>query len=121
MRWGQLELARTQELLQRYLPPPSAVIVDAGGGSGVYAGWLARLGYEVHLIDPVPKHVEQARAASARQTDHPVASIRLGDARRLELPDQSVDAVLLLGPLYHLTELKTAVAKSVSPAGAIFS
>jgi SAM-dependent methyltransferase len=52
----------------------------------------------------MPLHVEQAREASARQRDHPLASVRLGDARRLDTADASADAVLLMGPLYHLTE-----------------
>jgi ubiquinone/menaquinone biosynthesis C-methylase UbiE len=56
------------------------------------------------LIDPVRKHVEQARAASAKQPDHPLASAEIGDARRLPQADNSADAVLLLGPLYHLVE-----------------
>lgn len=54
---GTLELVRTQELLQRYLPPLPATVLDVGGGPGVYAGWLARLGYHVHLIDPISLHV----------------------------------------------------------------
>ncbi len=101
---SQIELARTQELLRRHLPPPPAVVLDVGGGPGVYACWLAAQGYEVHLVDPVPLHLEQARAASAAQPGRPVASVRLGDARRLVDPDGSAHAVLLLGPLYHLTE-----------------
>jgi ubiquinone/menaquinone biosynthesis C-methylase UbiE len=101
---NQLERARTQELLARYLPPPPAVVLDVGGGSGVYACWLAARGYTVHLVDAVPLHVEQARAASARQPDHPIATLAVGDARRLGHADRSADAVLLLGPLYHLTE-----------------
>src|SRR5437870_12160483 len=62
---GLLERYRTQELLLRYLPPPPAVVLDVGGGPGHYALWLAALGYEVHLVDPVPLHLEQARRRSA--------------------------------------------------------
>ena len=101
---GQLELARTQELVERYIPPAPAVIVDVGGGPGAYACWLARLGYEVHLIDAVALHVEQARQASQNQPAHPVASLAAGDARQLDRPDASADAVLMFGPLYHLTD-----------------
>lgn len=63
---GGLELLRMQELMTRYLPPPPAVIVDVGGGPGVYSLWLARFniikninrrGYTVHLIDLVPLHI----------------------------------------------------------------
>ena len=102
--WFQLESARTRELILRHLPPAPATIIDAGGGSGVYACWLAERGYQVHLIDVVPKHVEQAQVASAKQATHPLASAEVGDARRLLHPDGSADAVLLLGPLYHLVE-----------------
>lgn len=63
----------------------------------VYAAWLTGLGYTVHLVDPVPLHVEQAAARGG-------FSASLGDARRLTEPDESYDAVLMLGPLYHLVE-----------------
>jgi ubiquinone/menaquinone biosynthesis C-methylase UbiE len=108
--WFQLEHARTQELILRHLPPPPVTVIDAGGGAGAYACWLASQGYQVHLIDPVPKHVEQARAASACQRAHPLASAEIGDARRLPQADSTADAVLLLGPLYHLTTRDDRIA-----------
>jgi len=101
---GPIELARTQEIILRHLPPPPGTILDVGGGTGVYAAWLAARGYCVHLVDTMPLHVEQARQVSARQPDTPVASLRVGDARRLDEASGTVDVVLLLGPLYHLTE-----------------
>ena len=101
---GALELARTQALLVRYLPQPPAVIADVGGGPGRYAIWLAERGYRVHLVDPIPLHIEQARADAAAHANSALASAEVGDARALRLPDASADAVLLLGPLYHLPE-----------------
>ena len=101
---GQLEFVRTQEIVARYLPAPPAVILDVGGGSGPYACWLAKMGYEVHLVDPVDLHVEQAKEASGQQPEHPIASVSLGDARSLRFSSMSADVVLLLGPLYHLIE-----------------
>jgi ubiquinone/menaquinone biosynthesis C-methylase UbiE len=92
------------------LPPAPATIADAGGGAGIYACWLAALGYQVHLLDPVAKHVEQARAASAVQPEWPLASVEVGDARHLSHGDTSADAVLLLGPLYHLVEREDRLA-----------
>jgi len=108
--WFQLEQARTQELILRHLPPPPATIIDAGGGAGAYACWLASRGYEVHLIDPVPRHVEQACVASKQQPAHPLASTEVGDARHLPQSEASADAVLLLGPLYHLVERPDRIA-----------
>ena len=101
---GALELARTQLLLGRYLPAPPAVVADVGGGPGRYALWLAERGYRVHLVDLVPLHVEQARVSARRRPGAKLASAEVGDARALDLADASVDAVLLLGPLYHLRE-----------------
>ena len=103
---NQLERLRTQELLIRFLPPAPAVVHDIGGGAGVYALWLAAYGYSVNLLDAMPLHVEQAKEASVRQAEASLESITLGDARALPFADRSADAVLLLGPLYHLTEQK---------------
>lgn len=100
---GRLEYLRTRELLSRHLPPATATVLDVGGGAGIYALPLAREGYAVHLIDPVPLHVEQAAAASANQPGAPLTGTEVGDARSLAQASESVDAVLLLGPLYHLT------------------
>jgi ubiquinone/menaquinone biosynthesis C-methylase UbiE len=83
---GLLERVRTQELLGRFLPPPPDVVLDVGGGTGHYAVWRAERGYEVHLSDPVPLHIEQARRRSSAAT-RPVASISLGDARAIGMAD----------------------------------
>jgi len=124
---GQLEFARTQELIGRYLPPPPAIVLDIGGGAGVYAFPLAKLGYEVHLIEPSPRLVEEARIASAKQPESPLASISPGDARTLDRAAESVDAVLMFGPLYHLTEREdrlTALREAkrvVRPGGVVLA
>jgi SAM-dependent methyltransferase len=102
--WGRLEAERTRELLARYLPQPPAIVFDVGGAEGAYALPLARAGYHVHLIDPFPAHVEAARAGSARQSSTPLASVEVGDARAIPAGEGSADAVLILGPLYHLVD-----------------
>ena len=94
---GVLERERTRELLARFLPAPPATVLDVGGGTGVHAHWLAEQGYAVHLIDPIEEHV----AAAAKL---PGVTAAVGDARSLPQADGSQDAVLLLGPLYHLPE-----------------
>ena len=98
-----LEFARTKEILQRLLPKMPARIVDVGGAAGVYSGWLAELGYEVHLVDGSERLIGEARKLDARRS-RPIASLSVADARQLPQPDSFADVVLVMGPLYHLTE-----------------
>ncbi len=99
---GVLERVRTEEIVSRYLRAPPARVLDVGGGPGTHALWLLRQGYEVDLIDPVGVHVEEA--AKRFQDQGLPGTATLGDARSLGVGDEIYDAVLLLGPLYHLTE-----------------
>jgi SAM-dependent methyltransferase len=120
--WGRLEFVRTMELLGRFLPAPPAVVLDVGGAAGVYALPLTDQGYEVHLVDPIPLHLEQARAASAAAANR-LTGVTLGDARELPHEDDCADAVLMLGPLYHLTDAGdrhralTEAARVLRPGG----
>jgi ubiquinone/menaquinone biosynthesis C-methylase UbiE len=100
---GELERLRTLGILARVLPPPPALVFDIGGAAGAYAFPLSEQGYVVHLIDPVDLHLGQAKTRSA-SSGITLGSITKGDARRLTAPSNSADAVLLLGPLYHLVE-----------------
>jgi ubiquinone/menaquinone biosynthesis C-methylase UbiE len=105
----QLEEARTRELIERHAPPAPATVLDVGGAAGAYAFWLAERGYSVHLLDAVPRLVEQARRRNAH-TNLPLASCRVGDARALPFGDATAALVLLLGPLYHLVEATDRLA-----------
>lgn len=122
-----LERARTQELVLRHLPAPPGVVLDVGGAAGAYAFWLAERGYEVHLVDPVPLHVRQAEESSRARPSGRLASARVGDARALDFADSSASAVLLLGPLYHLTERGDRLAalreagRTLRPRGLVFA
>src|SRR6266571_8068448 len=89
-----LEFVRSLELLDRLLPAPPATLLDVGGGPGSYAAPLARRGYRVHLVDPLPLHVEQARQVAGSD---PAAAFTaaVGDARKLAEPRGSQDAVVL--------------------------
>jgi SAM-dependent methyltransferase len=122
---GVVEFERTKEIVGRHLPAPPATVADIGGGPGRYAVWLAGVGYDVIHRDIVPLHVDQAREAGI------VAGVTIdanvGDARSIDLADESVDSVLLLGPLYHLTRRRDRIGalhearRIVRPGGTVFA
>jgi SAM-dependent methyltransferase len=115
---GRLEFLRTWDVLTRVLPAGPASVLDVGGATGVYAGPLAEAGYRVEVVDPVPEHVAEAGR-------RPGVTARAGDARALPVANSSVDAVLLLGPLYHLEQRADRVAawreaaRAVRPGGVV--
>ncbi|HGY08577.1 MAG TPA: class I SAM-dependent methyltransferase [Oceanithermus profundus] len=107
--WSRLERHRTEfavtlRALEEHLPPPPAAVLDVGGGPGRYAIELTRRGYRVTLVDLSAANLELARAKANE------AGIELEDviqANALDLgglADAAYDAVLLMGPLYHLTD-----------------
>lgn len=123
---AQLEAVRTRQLLTSALPPAPATVADVGGGAGAHAFWLAEAGYVVHLLDPASRLVAAAKRRSETAA-HPLASSKVGDACALPYPDASVDALLLLGPLYHLTTGEgraSALAEArrvLRPSGVLFA
>ena len=66
--FGQVEFARTTEILSAHLPPAPAVVADIGGGPGRYTLWLAECGYTVRHRDLVATHVEQVAAMRLPET-----------------------------------------------------
>ena len=112
---GELEFERTKEIVLRQLPPPPATVAHIGGGPGRYALWLAGLGYRVLHRDLMPLHVEQLAGAAAGNGR---IGSRVADARDLDLATDSVDAVLLLGPLYHLARRADRV-QALAEAGRV--
>lgn len=99
---GRLESARTRELLAAALPQRPLEVLDVGGGPGHHAQWLADQGHRVTVVDVIEQHILAARGLGI--------DAKVGDARRLDQGDETVDAVLLLGPLYHLDEPGRATA-----------
>src|SRR5262245_31857091 len=96
---GQLEFVRVREIVRGHLPPGRSRIADIGGGTGVHAAWLADEGHDVYLIDPAPNHVEAAQ--QLRPTAGAIHA-QQGEASSLPFGDESMDAALVFGPLYHL-------------------
>ncbi len=120
---GKLEFLRTIELISRSLPPAPAVVADIGGGPGRYVDWLVENGYRVVHRDVISGHVGQVQ--DRYPSPGPVDSA-VGDARAVDQADQSVDAVLLLGPLYHLSSARdrrqalVEAGRIVKPGGPVY-
>jgi SAM-dependent methyltransferase len=98
-----LEKIRTQQIISGYLSESPLRILDAGGGAGVYSYWLKQLGHEVHLIDPSPVNIESAKKFG-KESGYELDQVQEGTAELLPYENDSFDLVLLLGPLYHLTD-----------------
>lgn len=96
-----LEFALTKKAILQYLPERCRIL-DIGGGPGRYSLYLTEHGYNVTLLDLSSQNVAFARKKSLER------SIELDDyiqGNALDLGqfgDASFDAVLLMGPLYHL-------------------
>lgn len=108
MNIGLIEFERTKEILLETLPKPPAVIYDIGGAYGEYSWWLASLGYEVHLFDLSETNIKLSAELAKEYPNCSLASSEVCDARNVPRADNSADAVLLMGPLYHITDYDEA-------------
>jgi len=103
---GAVEFAVNRRAINRYLPdsPLLLRILDIGGGPGQYSFWLAALGHKVTLADLSPELLAIARAKSDEAHTQLEAVVE-ADACDLSVwPSGFFDAVLSLGPFYHLPD-----------------
>jgi len=124
---GRLEFAVHKAWIGRFLPPPPARILDIGGGPGRYSIWLADQGYQVTLADLSP---DLLALANEKATDAGVELKGIVETNATDLSqfsDAAFDAVLCLGPFYHLVEevdRKQAVSelhRVLKPGGVVFA
>ena len=101
---GIFEFERIKVLIEKYLQTTSSKIIDIGGGTGKYSEWLAEKGHEVHLVEPVTKHIKIAQNRSNKLKNK--FSIYQEEARKLPFPNNFADLIILHGPLYHLQSEK---------------
>jgi S-adenosylmethionine-dependent methyltransferase len=127
MERHRTEFAVTMRALAEHLPPPPARLLDCGSGPGRYAIELARRGYEVTLFDLSAGCLQMAQEKAAKAGVTLVA-YEQGTATDLSrFPNASFDAILLMGPLYHLlgeAERQQALAEChrvLKPGGSLFA
>ena len=124
----QLEHDITWRYLEKYLPPSGANLLEIGCATGQYTIELARRGYKVLAFDLSPDMVAGAKARTAEAGFSSLVSFRAGDIRTItDLPVSSFDAILLMGPMYHLVQRDdrllalNQVYQSLKPGGVLFS
>ena len=116
----QLEADLTWRYLDHYLPSRGRLL-EVGFGTGFYTFPLAKRGYRITSVDIADEFVARCSAKAevlglAERTD-----FRTGDARTLDgIPRGQFDAVLLMGPLYHLVA-ETDRTTALKSGGVVFS
>ena len=117
----------TLYFLKKYLPP-SGKILDVGASTGVYTIPLAKKGYSVTAVDFSPNLIKTCKDRVRELGLRNRVTCLVADARDLsQVTDTDYDAVLSLGPMYHLVEeedRKTAlkeVYRRMKSGGIIFS
>jgi SAM-dependent methyltransferase len=103
---GTLEYEILKPILLEYLPAGSKVL-DLGSGPGRYAFLLAENGCLTRVADLSPELVREAKRRSDELTDSAKQNLIGFDVvNAIDLAvydDNTFDAILLFGPLYHLT------------------
>ena len=123
----QLEFDLTWRYLTQYLPTQGNIL-EIGAATGRYTLGLAKRGYHVTAVDMSENLLEIARKRSLEEGVEKQVSFIHADARDLSsISESEFDAVLLMGPLYHLveeTDRKTTLKEAAShlkEGGILFS
>ena len=122
----QLERDITWRYLDKYLPSRGKIL-EIGAATGAYTVPLARRGYTITAVDFSPKLMEVCKKRVAEEGFEKKVTCLVADARDLtNIEKTDYDAVLLMGPLYHLVleeDRKMALNeafKRLKPVGMIF-
>ncbi|MFN2303340.1 MAG: class I SAM-dependent methyltransferase, partial [Anaerolineales bacterium] len=123
----QLEYDLTWRFFEEYLPPQGQLL-EIGAATGRYTLELAKRGYRITAVDLSEVNIAFCRQLLIEAGLEEKVQLIIGDARYLtEVPKKTFNAVLLMGPLYHLIEesdRKIAVQEAfnrLKAGGVIFS
>jgi S-adenosylmethionine-dependent methyltransferase len=98
----QLEHDLTWRYLNQYLPSRGSIL-EIGTGTGRYTLELAKQGYMVTAVDLSASLMEECKKSIAGKGLEGQVRFIVADARDLsQLAQKGFDAILLMGPLYHL-------------------
>ncbi len=100
----QLEYDLTWRYLNKYLPPQGNIL-EVGAATGRYTLGLAKRGYTLTAVDLSATLIEKCRQNLVDTGLERQVRLVAADARNLsEVTEKQFDAVLIMGPLYHLIE-----------------
>ncbi len=123
----QLEYDLTWRYMTRHLPPAGSIL-EIGAGTGKYTQALCRRGYSVTAVDLSAALLERCKLRLEASGLQQQVQLVVADARDLQaLPTTAFDAVLLMGPLYHLVfeedrrEALRQATDHLSDGGLLFS
>jgi S-adenosylmethionine-dependent methyltransferase len=123
---GRVRTYVVHQHLIRHLPPPPAAVLDVGGGAGHQSLPLARVGYEVVLLDSsgaMLSAAEQRLAAEPKDVRDRVGLMRgRGEEASSITGGRPFDAVLCHGVLMYLTDpapMIEALCASAGPDGIV--
>ena len=125
-RHGQVEFITSMKYIHKYLdqmdkPKSEIRILDVGAATGRYSVPLSDEGYDVTAVELVKHNLARLKAKGSAVKAYQGNAMKL---KRFE--DNSFDAVLVFGPMYHLHEREEKLkalseAKRVTrPGGIIF-
>ncbi len=105
--YRRIEYEVIQYFLSRYLPTQGNIL-DLGGGPGRYTISLCQKGYQCTLVDISEANIKLAKQKIENYGVQSFVDMAVvGDALNLDfLPDKHFDAVLCMGPFYHLIRLE---------------
>lgn len=104
----KLEFEATKMLIRKYFPK-KGLVGDIGCGPGRYSLELLKMGYKVTLVDISSKSLDFAKRTIKKTGLEAEGYICLNAIDLDRLKSSYYDAVLLLGPLYHLIKKKDRI------------
>lgn len=123
---GQVRTFVLHRQLLQHLPPPPAKVLDVGGGAAHQSLPLARMGYQVTVLDASAAMLDKARKRLQPESEEVRARVRLLEGsgeRASELTaGERFDAVLCLGVLLYLDDpepLVRELCRCAKPGGIV--
>ena len=105
--YENLSEKRALKRLLKFIPK-KGTIADIGSGYGRLTDTYLNLFEKIYLVDPSPELLKQAKIKLANQ---PKIKFLKGQAEKIPLKDNSLDAILMIRVSHHLPNLEKAISE----------